>query len=86
MPIRANKTLRLRNKLIAFLKVRGTASSRQLLDHFNSTTRQGSTMNSMTNVLAKDPRFKVVGQTKVSKFSGKYSMLVWGLSGEEEEE
>tara|TARA_R110002096_G_scaffold310594_4_gene505129 strand:+ start:4320 stop:4580 length:261 start_codon:yes stop_codon:yes gene_type:complete len=86
LPIRANKTKRLRGKLTAYLKTHKTASSRELLDHFNKENRQGSTMNSMTNVLAKDPRFKVVGQTRVAgnAAGGKYSMLLWGLVDEEE--
>ena len=82
---RSNRTKRLREKLVKHLGEVGPKSSRELLDYFNLVNRQGTTMNSMTNVLAKDPRFIVVETIRVSQStSGRYDMLVWGLAGEEE--
>jgi len=85
--VKANKTKRLRDKLQKYIQNNGPKTSRQLLDYFNSVSRQGSTMNSMTNVLAKDPRFRVHHKVMVRNIvgGGRYEMLVWGLNGEEEE-
>lgn len=87
MGIRANKTKRLRNKLVKRITRMGPQTTRQLLDYYNDASRQGSTMNSITNVLAKDPRFRVHHKVMVrnSISGGKYEMLVWGLTSEEEE-
>jgi len=85
--IRANRTRRLRDKLVEYIKLNGPQTSRQLLDYYNSASRQGTTMNSMTNVLAKDPRFRVHHKVMVTGTLGsKYEMLVWGLAFAEGEE
>ena len=88
MGIRANRTKRLREKLLEHIKRNGPKSSRELLDYYNSTSRQGSTMNSMANVLAKDPRFRVVRKIMVGggHIGSRYEMLVWGAVDTSEEE
>jgi hypothetical protein len=85
--IRANRTKRLREKLVRYLTKHGPKSSRELLDYYNTATRQGTTMNTLTNVLSKDPRFEVIQTIQVSQStSGRYSMLVWGVIPPKEEE
>ncbi len=82
---RTNRTKRLREKLVKHLHEAGPKSSRELLDYYNRVSRLGTTMNSLSNVLSKDPRFIVVDTIRVSQStSGRYDMLVWGLAGEEE--
>ena len=82
---RSNRTKRLREKLVKHLGEDGPKSSRQLLDYYNRVNKNGTTMNSLTNVLSKDPRFIVVDTIRGSQHQGgKYDMLVWGLAGEEE--
>ena len=93
MGIRANRTKRLREKLVEYLTEQGPKSSRELLDYYNKASRQGTTMNSLTNVLSKDPRFEVVQTIRVSNNTisasrargSQYSMLVWGVVIQEEE-
>ena len=92
MGIRAHRTKRLREKLVKHLTEHGPKSSRELLDYYNKATRQGTTMNTLTNVLSKDPRFEVVQTIQVSNNTisanrsrgSQYSMLVWGVIQEEE--
>tara|TARA_R100000152_G_C6750431_1_gene174071 strand:+ start:181 stop:468 length:288 start_codon:yes stop_codon:yes gene_type:complete len=83
---RTNRTKRLREKLVKHLGEEGPKSSRELLDFYNRATKQGTTMNSMTNVLSKDPRFVVVETIRVSNalargaMRSRYDMLVWDLA------
>ena len=82
---RSNRTKRLREKLVKHMAEVGPKSSRELLDWFNRVNKNGTTMNSLTNVLSKDPRFGVVDTIRVTQnLSGRYDMFVWGLAGEEE--
>ena len=82
---RSNRTKRLREKLVKHIAEAGPKSSRELLDWFNRVNKNGTTMNSLTNVLSKDPRFVVVDTIRVTQnLSGRYDMFVWGLAGEEE--
>ena len=82
---RSNRTKRLREKLVKYMAEAGPKSSRELLDWFNRVNKNGTTMNSLTNVLSKDPRFVVVDTIRVTQnLSGRYDMFVWGLAGEEE--
>lgn len=82
---RSNRTKRLRERLVRYLREDGPKSSRELLDYFNKVNKNGTTMNSMTNVLAKDPRFVVVDTIKVRQHHSRYDMFVWGLASNEEE-
>ena len=82
---RSNRTKRLREKLVKHMAEVGPKSSRELLVWFNRVNKNGTTMNSLTNVLSKDPRFVVVDTIRVTQnLSGRYDMFVWGLAGEEE--
>ena len=82
---RSNRTKRLREKLVKHMAEAGLKSTRELLDWFNRVNKNGTTMNSLTNVLSKDPRFVVVDTIRVTQnLSGRYDMFVWGLAGEEE--
>ena len=82
---RSNRPKRLREKLVQHMAEVGPKSSRELLDWFNRVNKNGTTMNSLTNVLSKDPRFVVVDTIRVTQnLSGRYDMFVWGLAGEEE--
>ncbi len=82
---RTNRTYRVREKLLDHLRENGPKSSRELLDYYNRATKQGTTMNSMTNVLAKDRRFRVADTIRVPNKRGRmgtggyYDMLVWAV-------
>jgi len=85
--IYSNKTKRLREHLELHLKENGPKTSRELLDYYNQVSRQGSTMNSLTNVLAKDPRFCVHRTVRIMGHdSSSYEMLMWCLTDPSEEE
>jgi hypothetical protein len=68
-------------KVKAFLKRNPNSNTRQVYDHINSTLRQGTTMNQLTNVLAKDPDIKRTGSERVGSTiaGGSYAVGRWRL-------
>jgi|TARA_B100001094_G_scaffold21762_1_gene18368 hypothetical protein len=74
------RTARLRNKVEKYLKENGSAPTGAIYDHINNTTRHGTTMNVLGNILAKDPRFKDVGTARIRASSSSYTHKVWELT------
>ena len=58
---------------IKYLKENGSAPTGAIYDHINDTTRHGTTMNVLGNILAKDPRFKDVGTARIRARSSTYT-------------
>lgn len=78
--IRANRTTRLRNLVEKYLEKNEEASTGAIFEHINNTTRHGTTMNVLGNILAKDPRFEKTGITRVKSLNGgNYSHNLWQL-------
>ena len=78
--IRTNRTTRLRNLVEKYLEKNEEASTGAIFEHINNTTRHGTTMNVLGNILAKDPRFEKTGITKVKSLNGgNYSHNLWQL-------
>lgn len=77
---KANRTYRLRNRVEKYLEKNKEASTGAIFEHINNTTRHGTTMNVLGNILAKDPRFQKTGITRVSSLNGgRYTHMVWQL-------
>ena len=75
--------MRLRVKVKEFLKRNPDSNTRQIYDHINSTLRQGTTMNQLTNVLSKDSEIFRTGDSKVSAvLSGTYTVGQWRVKEE----
>jgi len=72
-------------KMAQHLNDIGPRNSRQILEHLNNTTRHGSSMNEMGNVLSKNPKwFQKVGTDEVdAEISGHYYIIVWDLSAQQ---
>lgn len=78
--IRTNRTTRLRNEVEKYLEKNIEASTGAIFEHINNTTRHGTTMNVLGNILAKDPRFEKTGITRVKSLNGGgYTHMVWQL-------
>lgn len=78
------KTTRLRNWTEELLREK-PRTMRELVDQLNKH-RHGTTVNQMGNILAKDPRFKIVGHTVIGRRAGDvsrsrrgYRVNVYGL-------
>lgn len=69
-------------KISKYLYETGPRNSRQILEYLNDTTRHGSTMHEMGNVLSKNIKwFQNVGSQSVgATLSGNYYIIVWDLS------
>lgn len=75
------RTTRLRNRVEKFLKENGKAPTGVIYEHINNTTRHGTTMNMLGNILAKDPRFKDVGVTPMrGTMGGSYTHKLWEIN------
>ncbi len=78
-----SSTKRLRKAVFKFLEVKGQANTTQIFDYINSKYRWGTSMNQLSNILAKDSRFEKVGFLNNSKGSGiRCRICVWGLKEE----
>jgi len=77
----------LRDRLCALIEERGPMCAEQLLENVRTyagrpwtTTRGPAGPNALSQILKRDPRFKVVGMTHKSSFSSSSKVILWGLS------
>jgi hypothetical protein len=64
--ITAGRTKRMRNNVVAFLEKEGEGTSIDICNYINEVMHSGTTMNQLGNLLAKDPRFKLLSHKTVS--------------------
>lgn len=80
---------RLRKRIARFLEKKQEASTREIYDHVNESTKWGVTMAGLANVLAKDSEFVKSGteitHTAASRYQGSLWMLRSGHQENEEE-
>jgi len=75
---------RLISKVSKYLAETGPQNSTAILEHVNTTSRHGSTMHELGNVLAKCGYFNKVGtESQRSVGSGHYSIIVWDIEVKE---
>lgn len=76
--IMANRHVKLLSLILKTLKENGPMSTPSLLEVVNSTTRHGTTMNELGNVLAKNPEVEHYGMTWTRSILGdRYEVRVW---------
>ncbi len=64
--ITAGRTKRMRNNVVVFLEKEGEGTSIDICNYINEVMHSGTTMNQLGNLLAKDPRFKLLSHKTVS--------------------
>lgn len=80
------RTKRLRETIVQILYENGPLSTPAVLHQVNNKLRHGTNSPQLGNILAKDPRFKSVGKTKVANLlAGRYTVEVWDLTKESRE-
>tara|TARA_R100000322_G_scaffold108685_1_gene69323 strand:+ start:255 stop:524 length:270 start_codon:yes stop_codon:yes gene_type:complete len=79
----AGRTKRLRNAIIKFLKEKGQADTADIYEHMKNNTYWGESMNRISNVLSKDPRFELVGETR--RAMGMHSLQIYKLADDYQE-
>ena len=68
-----------------YLAEKGPNNTTAILEHINNTTRHGSTMNELGNVLAKCGYFRKAGSTQGRSLgSGHYDIVIWDIEVKEE--
>ena len=72
---------RLRKRIARFLHTKREASTREIYDHINESTKWGVTMAGLANVLAKDVDFVKVGTEITITAASRYRGSVWTLRG-----
>ncbi len=72
------RTKRLRNKIIKFLEEKGEADTADVYEHLKHATYWGASQNQVGNILSKDPRFVLVGETR--RAMGMHSLQIYKLS------
>jgi len=75
------KQVKIRNYIVKKITEEGPQSTTDLYDAINDHFRHGTTTNSLSNILAKDPQFEKQGMTEqASMLSGSYKVCVWKLT------
>lgn len=57
-------------------------TTEQIREYINEKSRYGTTGHGLANILAKDTRFKKVGEIWATRGIGKYKVKVWTLTPE----
>ena len=77
------KQVKIRNYIVKKITEEGPQSTTDLYDAINDHFRHGTTTNSLSNILAKDPQFEKHGMIEqASLLSGSYKICVWKLAGQ----
>ena len=86
--VKEKRHSKLIQKIVNYLHEVGPSNTRQIIEHVNTTTRHGTHMSELTNVLSKYPKyFKKGPMTRVDGvLSGGYEICTWILKYEEEGE
>lgn len=77
------RTKRLRRKIIKFLEEKGQADTADVYEFLKHNTYWGASQNQVGNILAKDPRFVLVGNTR--RAMGMHSLQIYQLSSDYKE-
>jgi len=72
------RTKRLRSKIIKFLEEKGQADTADVYEYLKRNTYWGASQNQVGNILAKDPRFTHVGDTR--RAMGMHSLQIYRLA------
>jgi len=74
------KTERLRKNVKEYLRCYGPRSTTEILDHINTTTKNGTTTQQLGNILSKDSDIVKVGFVHRSgNLYGSYQICEWAL-------
>ena len=79
----AGRTKRLRKAIIKHLLKVGQADTADIYEWLKNNTYWGESMNRISNVLAKDPRFELVGETR--RVMGMHSLQIYKLADDYQE-
>ena len=84
--VKERRHQKLIQRVVNFLYAEGPKNTREILEHVNTTTRHGTVVSELGNVLAKYPKyFKKGPMTKVgSALSGAYDICTWILNYEDD--
>ena len=75
------RTGRLRNAVEGFLRKKLEANTAEIHEYINNRYKWGCSMNTLTNILAKDPRFVKIGHVKSQQLGGgRYRLCSWSLT------
>ena len=75
------------SKVVKYLAETGPQNTTAICGHVNTTTRHGTTMNELGNVLAKCGYFRKAGvDEQLSIGSGHYKIIVWDIIEAESDE
>ena len=76
--IMANRHVKLLSLIVKTLEENGPMSTPSILEVVNTTTRHGTTMFELGNVLAKNPEIEHYGKTWTQSILGdRYEVCVW---------
>lgn len=86
--VKERRHQKLIQRVVNYLYAEGPKNTREILEHVNTTTRHGTVVSELTNVLSKYPKyFKRGPMTRVgSALSGSYEILTWILNNEGDEQ
>ncbi len=81
------RTGRLRNAVEKLLRKKIEANTAEIHEHINRIYKWGCSMNTLTNILAKDPRFVKIGHVQSQQLGGgRYRLCNWSLTEFKREE
>jgi len=81
------RTGRLRNAVEKLLRNKIEANTAEIHEHINRIYKWGCSMNTLTNILAKDPRFVKIGHVQSQQLGGgRYRLCNWSLTEFKREE
>ena len=81
------RTGRLRNAVEKLLRKKIEANTAEIHEHINRIYKWGCSMNTLTNILAKDPRFVKIGYVQSQQLGGgRYRLCNWSLTEFKREE
>jgi hypothetical protein len=77
------RSRRLRAYCREFLK-NGPKNTRQILDHLNEKMHNGTNMNQLGNVLARDPDIERLDWTRITGRQGTHRIRMWDLKQDDD--
>lgn len=77
------RTKRLRQKIIKYLEKVGQADTADIYEYIKANSYWGASQNQIGNVVSKDPRFVLVGETR--RKMGMWSLQIYELSPDYQE-
>lgn len=75
-----SRTGKMRERITEYIEENGPASTRAIFDHLSNTTKYGTTMNQLGNVLAM--YFDKVGADRYPGMYSSYEIKIWTIRGD----